>query len=88
MTRQQILDLYFIDARHKLIDLAAFMDRVARAEGEEDFRMNAFREALQELSRNNREKAKQVLISFSDPTTKPIAKASVKGATGAWSGTT
>ena len=88
MTRQQILDLYFIDARHKLIDLAAFMDRVARAEGEEDFRINAFREALQELSRNNREKAKQVLISFSDPTTKPIAKASVKGATGAWSGTT
>src|SRR6185436_10078282 len=86
MTRQQILDLYFMDARHKLIDLAAFMDRVARAEGEEDFRMKAFREALKELSKNNREKAKQVLLAFSDPTTKPIAKASVKGATGAWPG--
>lgn len=84
MTRQQILDLYFMDARHKLIDLAAFMDRVERAEGDEDFRMKAFREALKELSKNNREKAKQVLLTFSDPTTKPIAKASVKGATGAW----
>ena len=28
MTRQQILDLYFMDARAKLIDLAAFLDRV------------------------------------------------------------
>jgi hypothetical protein len=26
MTRQQILDLYFLDARHKLIELAAFLD--------------------------------------------------------------
>ena len=87
MTRQQILDLYFMDARHKLIDLAAFMDRVERAEGDEDFRMKAFCEALNELSKNNREKAKHVLLTFSDPTTKPIAKASVKGATGAWPGT-
>jgi len=86
MTRQQILDLYFMDARHKLIDLAAFMDRVERAKGDDDFRMKAFREALKELSKNNREKAKQVLLAFSDPTTKPIAKASVKGATGAWPG--
>jgi hypothetical protein len=86
MTRQQILDLYFMDARHKLIDLAAFMDRVERAEGDEDFRMKAFREAFKQLSKNNREKARQVLLAFSDPTTKPIAKASVKGATGAWPG--
>lgn len=88
MTRRQILDLYFMDARHKLIDLAAFMDRVDRAEGEDDFRMNAFREALEQLSKNNREKAKEVLLAFSDPTTAPIAKASVKGATGAWPGKT
>ena len=84
MTRQQILDLYFMDARHKLIDLAAFMDRVERAEGDEDFRMKAFREALKELGKNNREKAKQVLLAFSDPTTKPIPAAASKGAVGAW----
>ena len=84
MTRQQILDLYFIEARHKLIDLAAFMDRVERADGDNDFRFQAFHEALKELSKNNRQKAKQVLLAFSDPTTKPIAKASTKGACGAF----
>jgi hypothetical protein len=85
MTRSQVLDLYFMDARSKLIDLAAFIDRVDRAEGKEDFRMKAFRDALAELSQNKKDKAKQVLLAFSDPTTKPIAKAAGKGAVGAYS---
>ena len=46
MTRQEILDLYFVEARHKLIDIGAFLDRVARAEGQDDFRMEAFHSAL------------------------------------------
>ena len=37
MTRQQVLDQYFMDARHKLIDLAAFLDRVDRSEGDADW---------------------------------------------------
>jgi hypothetical protein len=86
MTRTQVLDLYFMDARSKLIDLAAFIDRVDRADGKEDFRMKAFRDALAELGGNKKEKAKQVLLAFSDPTTKPIAKAPGKGAVGAWLG--
>jgi hypothetical protein len=76
-----------MDARHKLIDLAAFIDRMDRAEGKEDFRMEAFRQALTALSKNNRDKARQVLLAFSDPTTKPISKAPGKGAVGAWPGT-
>jgi hypothetical protein len=84
MTRQQVLDLYFVDARHKLIDLAAFIDRIDRAEGQEDFRMKAFREALGELSKNNSDRARQVLLAFSDPTTEPIAAATTKAACGAW----
>ena len=87
MTRQQVLDLYFMDARSKLIDLAAFLDRVERAEGKEDFRLTAFREALKALRGTQKEKAKQVLLAFSDPTTEPIAKAAGKGAVGAWPGT-
>jgi len=86
MTRIQVLDLYFMDARSKLIDLAAFIDRVNRAEGKEDFRMKAFRDALTELSGSKTEKAKQVLLAFSDPTAKPISKAPGKGAVGAWTG--
>jgi len=84
MTRQQLLDLYFMDARAKLIDLAAFLDRLERAEGDEDFRLKAFREALKELEKANPDRAKRVLLSLSDPTTEPIAKAPGKGAVGAW----
>ncbi len=84
MTRQQILDLYFMDARYKLIDLAAFIDRVERSAGEEDFRMKAFRQALGELSKGETAKARRVLMTFSDPTTEPIEKAPGKGAVGAW----
>jgi hypothetical protein len=86
MTRAQVLDLYFMDARSKLIDLAAFLDRVDRAEGKEDFRMAAFRSALAQLDGKKSDRAKQVLLAFSDPTTEPIAKAPGKGAIGAWPG--
>ena len=86
MTRQQVLDLYFMDARHKLIDLAAFMDRVERAQGDEDFRMKAFREALKELNSEKANRAERVLVAFSDPTTEPIAAATTKAACGAFPG--
>jgi hypothetical protein len=88
MTRQQVLDLYFIDARSKLIDLAAFLDRLDRADGQKDFRMNALHTALQELSGESKEKAKAVLLAFSDPTAEPIAEATTKAACGAYPGAT
>ena len=84
MTRQQVLDLYFMDARFKLVELAAFLDRVDRGEGPADFRLDAFRKALRELDGKKPERAKQVLLALSDPTTEPIAKAPGKGAVGAW----
>jgi hypothetical protein len=84
MTKQQMLDLYFADARAKLIDLAAFLDRVERSEGDADFRLPAFLAALEHLSREESEKAKAVLLTLSDPTTEPIAAASTKSAVGAW----
>ena len=84
MTKQQILDLYFLDARHKLVELAAFLDRVERAEGKDDFRLKSFRAALTKLEGKKKNKAKAVLLAFSDPTMQPVAKAASKGATGAW----
>jgi hypothetical protein len=83
MTRQQILDLYFLDARHKLIEIAAFLDRVDRAGGKDDFRLKAFKTAVTELSSTKKQKAKNVLLAFSDLSTKPIGKAPGKGAVGA-----
>lgn len=84
MTRQQILDLYFLDARHKLVELAAFLDRVERARGKDDFRLKSFHAALAKLDGKKKNKAKDVLLAFSDLTTKPIARAKGKGAVGAW----
>jgi len=84
MTREQVLDLYFMDARSKLIDLAAFLDRIRRAQGKEDFRMGAFRAALEHLRSDDPHQAKQVLLELSDPSTEPIATATTKTACGAW----
>ncbi len=86
MTKQEILDLYFMDSRSKLIDLAAFLDRIERGSGEPDFRLAAFRTALEVVHGPDGEKAKSVLMSLSDPTVEPIAKAPGKGAVGAWPG--
>ena len=86
MTRQQVLDLYFMENRAKLIDLAAFLDRVDRASGDADFRLDAFKQALRELGGGQPERAKNVLLSLSDPTVEPIDKAPGKGAGGAWPG--
>jgi hypothetical protein len=86
MTRQQVLDLYFLDARSRVIDLAAFLDRVERAAGQDDFRLKALRQALAGLGDKKKQKARRALLAFSDPTTKPIPAATTKAACGAWNG--
>ena len=86
MKRQQLLDLYFLDARARLIDLAAFFDRLDRAEGETDFRLTALKTALTHLSHNEPKRAEQILLSLSDPTRDPIPTATTKAACGAWPG--
>lgn len=86
MNKQQLTDLYFLDARARLLDIAAFLDRIERAEGAEDFRLAAFRQAVGVLSKGAPQKAREVLLTFSDPTEKPIDQAHGKGACGAWPG--
>jgi hypothetical protein len=79
-----LVDLSFMDARFKLIELAAFLDRVQRAGQGDDFRVKQLREAIGCLAMAEPERAKQVLLTFSDPTTEPIPKAHTQGATGAY----
>ena len=86
MNRGDITDLYFAEARSKLVDLAAFLDRVERSDGADDFRLKSLRAALKELSSSEPAKAKKILMLLSDPTTEPVAKAGEKSASGAWSG--
>jgi hypothetical protein len=86
MTKQQVLDLYFVETRSKLIDVAAFLDRVERASGDADHRLAALRRSLEELAKPGAQRAKDVLMVFSDPTVEPIPAAGTKGACGAWPG--
>ncbi len=86
MNRSQLLDLYYLEARAKLIDLAAFRDRLDRAEGEGDFRFHAFMLALPELQSAQGARAERVLACLSDPTSEPIPAATTKAACGAWPG--
>ena len=82
-TKRDILDLHFMDARCKLIDLAAFLDRIDRHPGEADFRIDALREALPLLLSANPGRAKAVLEALSDPSSEPIPAATLQGAFGA-----
>ncbi len=84
MTRDEALNLYFLNARSKLIDIAAFLDRVERSPGEDDFRLHSFRAALKHLSESQPDKARAVLLTLSDPTMEPLEAATTKGAAGAW----
>lgn len=86
MNRQQLLDLYYLEARAKLIDLAAFLDRLDRAKGEGDFRLAAFHQGLTQLQSGPTSRAARVLSALSDPTTEPILAATTKAACGAWPG--
>lgn len=86
MNRQQLLDLYYLEARAKLIDLAAFLDRLDRAKGEGDFRLAAFNQALSQLQSASDFRAERVLSVLSDPTSEPIPVATTKAACGAWPG--
>ena len=86
MNRQQLLDLYYLEARSKLIDLAAFLDRLDRATGEGDFRIEAFHQALTQLQTVSATRTERVLSALSDPTFEPIPAATTKAACGAWPG--
>ncbi len=85
-TQVNLVDLGFMDSRSKLIDLAAFLDRVQRAGQDGDFRVQALKNALALLAQEQPHRAKEVLLSFSDPSTEPIAKATMQGAIGAFKG--
>ncbi len=79
-----LVDLSFMDTRFKLIEVAAFLDRVQKAGQDGDFRVQQLKQALQCLADNEPERAKNVLLTFSDTTTEPTAKAHMQGAMGAY----
>ncbi len=88
LTYADIVDAYFLEHRAKVLDIAAFLDRLERAADgpaeKDDFRVAALREALLLLSDGDGERAKRVLDLLSDATeTMPQSAANAKFALGA-----
>jgi len=82
--KKDILDLYFMAARRDLIEIAAYLDRLDRHEGEGDFRVDAFYKALEALQNpGDKSRAESVLLSLSDHSKTPIPAATIQGAFGA-----
>jgi hypothetical protein len=79
-----LVDHAFIGVRAKLIEVAAFLDRVERHGSADDFRCVALREAAALLVDGQPERAKRILEALSDPTTEPDEKSTGKAALGAW----
>jgi hypothetical protein len=83
----QAVDAYFMEHRAKLIDIAAFLDRVERAADRpdtDDFRVAAIKEAIALLIDGKPQRAKRVLDILSDHSMEPLQSAAgLKGAYGA-----
>ena len=85
MTAPEIVDEYFIENRTRLLEIAAFLDRLDRVDAAGpagDFRIKAFREALDALTGPDRLMRIQLLMS--DPTTEPLERLDRKSALGAY----
>jgi len=68
---REVLDRDFLEIRARLIDIAAALDRIDRAEGAErvrnDGRLVQIRESLRILASEDGRRAERVLMVFSDP---------------------
>jgi hypothetical protein len=69
LTAQEVLNREFLEIRCKILDLAAALDRLDRAEGslEDDPRLAALRAALDVLTTREPERAERVQMVFSRP---------------------
>lgn len=87
LTPTELVDEYFIENRNRLLELAAFLDRIDRAGGDaaaNDFRMQVFREGVAALSGSGADRLLRIQMLLSDPTSAPLPALDRKGAVGAY----
>ena len=85
-SRQKVIDTYFMEHRAKLVDIAAYLDRIDRGQGDApaDIRDHAFRKAIGILTDGRPFRAKRILELFSDFSPElPQSAEGMKGAAGA-----
>ena len=75
-----------MESRAKLLDIAAFLDRLERSDQETDYRVKALCDAFKLLDQSGAQRARKILEALSDPSQEPIPEAHTKGAAGAYEG--
>lgn len=86
LSQQQLIDEYFMESRTKILDIAAFLDRLQRSvdtSGNDDFRILALKKAMQELNSDEPGRVERVLMIFSDQNTELLEELDRKAAYGA-----
>ncbi|GHC01394.1 hypothetical protein [Cerasicoccus arenae] len=83
---EDIVDRGFLEARGKLLEVAAFLDRAERYGRADDYRVVALKKALATLSdsASASQRADAFLRAMSDPTEQPLDRATTGPAAGAW----
>ena len=86
LTPREVVDEYFIENRTRLLEIAAFLDRLDRTDpsyAAADFRMLAFNEALAAVAQG-KGRLERIQLLLSDPTTEPLGALDRKSAFGAY----
>jgi len=86
LNARELVDEYFIENRTRLLEIAAFLDRLDRADSSyasKDFRMKAFAEAVANLDRSG-DRLDRIQLLLSDPTAEPLDSLDRKSAIGAY----
>src|SRR5688500_12764317 len=83
---RELVDIYFIENRTRVLENAAFLDRLDRADEPPtaDFRVAAFRETLQVLASDSSGRVETIQMILSDPTLEPLEQLDAKSARGAF----
>ena len=86
MSGRQVVDAYFMEHRAKLLDIAAFLDRLDRAadgSGRDDVRIRALLRALPLLDDGAGDRTRRILELLSDHSVDPVPAAHTQSALGA-----
>ncbi len=87
LSPKEVVDEYFIENRTRLLEIAAFLDRVDCADPSyttQDFRMRAFIDGLALLAAQGGGRLDRLQMLLSDPTTEPLDRLDRKSAIGAY----
>ncbi len=87
LSQKELIEKYFMEHRTKILDIAAFLDRLDRAveaNAQDDFRYTSFRQALEVLTGSGPGRVEEVQMILSDRSTELLEERDQQSAYGAY----